>query len=105
VLEMFTDRLPGSFVEEKEFSYAWHYRAADPEQGPIRAKELLDDLVDFTASIDVQVLQGSKVIEVKSAGVNKGTAGLYWLSKVQGSRFKVQSSKFQSETLDYERRT
>ncbi len=81
ILEMYADHLPGAFVEEKEFSIAWHYRAADPELGSIRAKELMDDLVNFTANIDVQVLQGSKVVEVRNAGVNKGTAGLYWISK------------------------
>jgi trehalose 6-phosphate synthase/phosphatase len=83
VLELFADRLPGAFIEEKSFSLAWHYRNTDPELGSLRAKELLDHLVDFTANIDVQVLQGSKVIEVKCAGVNKGAAALHYLSKVQ----------------------
>lgn len=81
LLEMYADRLPGAFVEEKEFSVVWHYRRADPELSSIRAKELMDDLVNFTANIDLQILQGSKVIEVRNAGVNKGTAGLYWKSK------------------------
>lgn len=70
-----------AFVEEKGFSVAWHYRRADPELGPIRAKELMDCLVSFTANIDVQVMQGSKVIEIRNAGVNKGVAGLYLTSK------------------------
>ena len=74
VLETYSDRLPGSFVEEKEFSLVWHYRAADPELGAARAQELLDHLVNFTANIDVQVLQGNKVVEVKTGGVNKGIA-------------------------------
>ena len=47
--------------------------------GPIRAKELLSHLVDFTVKMDVQILQGSKVIEVKCAGINKGITGMYWL--------------------------
>lgn len=81
VLEMYADRLPGAFVEEKEFSIVWHYRRADPELAYLRAKELMDDLVNFTANIDVQVLQGSKVIEVRCAGVNKGIAGMYFISK------------------------
>lgn len=81
LLEMYADRLPGSFVEEKEFSYVWHYRKADPELASLRAKELADDLVHFTANIDVQVLQGNKVVEVRNAGVDKGTAALYFLSK------------------------
>ncbi|MEW6095834.1 MAG: bifunctional alpha,alpha-trehalose-phosphate synthase (UDP-forming)/trehalose-phosphatase [bacterium] len=81
ILEMYVDRLPGSFVEEKEFSIVWHYRMPDPELGSILAKELIDYLVNFTANIDVQVLQGSKVVEIRNAGVNKGVAGLHWVSK------------------------
>ena len=81
ILRMYTDRLPGSFVEEKDYSIVWHYRRADPELASIRAKELMDDLISITANIDIQVLQGSKVIEVRNAGINKGTAGLYFLAK------------------------
>ncbi|HCJ67228.1 MAG TPA: bifunctional alpha,alpha-trehalose-phosphate synthase (UDP-forming)/trehalose-phosphatase [Elusimicrobia bacterium] len=81
LLKRYVDRLPGSFVEEKDYSLVWHYRRADPELSSIRAKELMDDLVNFTANIDVQVLQGSKVVEIRCAGVNKGTAGMYFLSK------------------------
>ena len=80
LLESYADRLPGSFVEEKEFSIVWHYRAADPELGAVRAKELADDLMNFTANVDVQVLQGSKVVEVRQAGVNKGSAALQLIS-------------------------
>ncbi len=75
ILERYADRLPGAFIEEKDFSLAWHYRTADPEQAELSARELMDGLVTFTANIDVQVLQGSKVIEVRNAGVNKGEAG------------------------------
>jgi trehalose 6-phosphate synthase/phosphatase len=79
VLELFADRLPGAFIEEKEFSLVWHYRASEAELREQRAQELLDYLVNFTANIDVQVLQGNKVIELKTGGVNKGTAGRLWL--------------------------
>ncbi len=81
LLEMHADRLPGSFVEEKDYSLAWHYRRSDPELGSIRAKELIDYLVNFTANIDVQVLQGNKVVEIINSGVNKGAAALYWMAK------------------------
>lgn len=80
ILRTFVDRLPGSFVEEKEYSLAWHYRRSDPELASVRAKELVENLVEFTANTDVQVLNGNKVVEVRNAGVNKGVAGLYWLS-------------------------
>ncbi|HRY48248.1 MAG TPA: bifunctional alpha,alpha-trehalose-phosphate synthase (UDP-forming)/trehalose-phosphatase [Candidatus Paceibacterota bacterium] len=79
ILQLYVDRLPGALLEEKEFSLAWHYRRADPEQAPVRAKELLDDLADYTRNIDVQVLEGNKVIEVRNTGITKGSAAMEWL--------------------------
>ena len=77
MLRMYADRLPESFLEEKEYSIAWHYRKADPEQGRQRAKELIDDIVSFTANFDIQVLEGKRVVEIRNAGVNKGAAGVH----------------------------
>lgn len=73
ILNTYSDLLPGSIVEEKEYSLVWHYRRADPEQASIITNELLDDLVNLTGNMDVQIIQGSKVIEVRNSGVNKGT--------------------------------
>jgi len=81
ILEMYADRVPGAFVEEKEFSLVWHYRTANPEQGSAAARELADYLLVFTASIDLQVLRGNKAIEIRKAGVNKGSAVQQWLAK------------------------
>ena len=81
ILEMYADRVPGAFVEEKEFSLVWHYRLADPERGSAAARELTDHLLVFTASIDLQVLRGNKAIEIRKAGVNKGSAVQQWLAK------------------------
>jgi trehalose 6-phosphate synthase/phosphatase len=72
-------RLPGALLEEKDFSLAWHYRNAEPEQASLRAQELVDDLSGYTRNIDVQVLEGNRVIEVHNTGVNKGTAAMEWL--------------------------
>ncbi|HEV2456050.1 MAG TPA: trehalose-phosphatase, partial [Verrucomicrobiae bacterium] len=80
ILQLFVDRLPGAMLEEKEYSLAWHIRRADPDQASQRAKELLDDLSAYTRNIDIQVLEGNKVIEVRNTGVNKGTAALEWLA-------------------------
>ena len=80
VLELYVDRTPGSFIEEKEFSLVWHYRKADRRLGDMRARELKNDLVNLVANLNLQVLEGSKVVEVKNAGVNKGRAALRWIS-------------------------
>jgi trehalose 6-phosphate synthase/phosphatase len=79
ILQVYVDRLPGALLEEKEFSLAWHYRKADPDQASLRAQELLDDLSGFTRNIDVQVLEGNKVLEVRNMGVSKGSAATEWL--------------------------
>ncbi|MEW6605902.1 MAG: bifunctional alpha,alpha-trehalose-phosphate synthase (UDP-forming)/trehalose-phosphatase [bacterium] len=80
LLKLAVDRLPASFIEEKEFSLVWHYRKSDPELASIRAKELIDDLISLTANIDVQILSGEKVIEIKSAGINKGVIATHFIS-------------------------
>jgi trehalose 6-phosphate synthase/phosphatase len=79
ILQFYVDRLPGAMLEEKDFSLAWHVRRADPEQASMRAKELLDALADYTRNIDVQVLVGNKVLEVRNTGVTKGTTSMEWM--------------------------
>jgi trehalose 6-phosphate synthase/phosphatase len=74
LLEKHADRLPGAYVEEKDNSIVWHYRPADPEQAQMVAAELLDDLIHLTANIDLQVLRGTKNIEIRNVGMNKGVA-------------------------------
>ena len=81
ILQSYTDRVPGSWIEEKEFSVVWHYRVADEERGTLAARELTDDLIALTANIDVQVMQGNKTVEVRNAGVHKGLASQRWLLK------------------------
>lgn len=76
ILRTYVAQVSGSLFEEKEFSLAWHYRRCEPELGAQRAKELIDELVHYTANLDVQVLEGKKVVEVRSSGVNKGAAAL-----------------------------
>ena len=81
LLEMYVDRLPGAFIEDKDFSLVWHYRAADPEQAMVVAREVADDLLSFTGNIDVQIVQGNKTVEIRNAGIDKATAAKFWLSK------------------------
>jgi trehalose 6-phosphate synthase/phosphatase len=74
LLELYVERVPGSQLEEKDSSLVWHYRRADPELGALRAKELADDVVFYRSSLEVQVLEGKKALEVRNAGVTKGAA-------------------------------
>ncbi|WP_339655211.1 bifunctional alpha,alpha-trehalose-phosphate synthase (UDP-forming)/trehalose-phosphatase [uncultured Salegentibacter sp.] len=74
VIETFVDRTPGTFIEDKNYSLAWHYRKADPELGEIRANELSNVLKELISNRGLSVLEGNKVLEIKSSGVNKGKA-------------------------------
>ncbi|WP_294818514.1 bifunctional alpha,alpha-trehalose-phosphate synthase (UDP-forming)/trehalose-phosphatase [uncultured Flavobacterium sp.] len=74
VMETFTDRTPGAFIEEKDYSLAWHYRRSDAGLAGIRAMELRHVLTGLTANNGLSVLEGNKVLEIKSSTVNKGKA-------------------------------
>jgi len=81
VLESFVDRTPGSFIEEKNYSMAWHYRNTDPDFGEKRATELNTVLTSLIGNDDISVLNGNKVMEVKSSNVNKGRASVRIMSE------------------------
>lgn len=81
ILKAYEARVPGSFVEEKELGLAWHYRKATPELGEIRSHELFDNLNEFLANTDLQLMHGKKVVEIRPGGINKGQAARYFLAR------------------------
>ncbi len=81
ILKDYEARVPGSFVEEKEFGLAWHYRKADPELGEMRSCELFDNLNEFLSNTELQLMRGKKVIEVRIGGINKGEAAKSFLDE------------------------
>ncbi len=82
-MEMFCKRCPGSFVEEKNHTLAWHYRNVEPDAGFTRSRELLDNLYHLIRNAQLQVIDGNKVIEVRVAGIDKGAAALKLLEEAQ----------------------
>ena len=83
VLETYVDRTPGSFVEEKDFSLAWHYRAAARDLSARRVQELTETLAPLGQAFGLSLLQGSRVLEVKPAGVDKGNAAHRWTGRAE----------------------
>ena len=81
ILEVYMDRTPSSFVEEKEYSLAWHFRNADPDLALVRARELREELILRTKNLNLNLLEGHKVLEIKNADIHKGIAILKWLQK------------------------
>ncbi len=74
ILDRFTARCKGTFVEEKMYSLSWHYRNADADLAALRSIELKNDLEESISNMPLQVIDGHKVVEIKRAGYSKGTA-------------------------------
>ncbi|MBN2245469.1 MAG: bifunctional alpha,alpha-trehalose-phosphate synthase (UDP-forming)/trehalose-phosphatase [Candidatus Aminicenantes bacterium] len=72
-------RVPGSFIDEKEFVLAWNYQKSDPELGNMSASELFDYLSDFLANTGLQVTHGNKLVDVRVQGMDKGNGVRPWL--------------------------
>lgn len=81
ILKNYCENTPHSFVEEKHSSITWHYRMSDPEIGSIQALELASHLRETLTNLPVEVLEGNKVIEVRNAGISKGS----FIEKMQSS--------------------
>ncbi|KAI8057884.1 glycosyltransferase family 20-domain-containing protein [Syncephalis plumigaleata] len=78
VFGYYTERTPGSFIEEKQAAIVWHYRAAEnPNYGAWQAAECQNHLHDSLGSVlPVHVQAGNKTIEVCNRIVVKNIAAL-----------------------------
>jgi trehalose 6-phosphate synthase/phosphatase len=72
ILEQFTRETPGSLIEEKTCSIAWHYRMSDPDHAAKKANEMRFQLRDALASQPLEVIPGKKIVEVRQQGFGKG---------------------------------
>ena len=80
IFNQFAVRTPGSFVEEKNYSLAWHYRRTDPGLAEMRQHEFIEKLSQAIAGKNLQIMEGNKVLEVKNEQINKGLASKHWLN-------------------------
>jgi trehalose 6-phosphate synthase/phosphatase len=77
LFQNFADRHPGSFIEEKESSIAYHYRTADKYAG-IRIRPVVRKNFQLLRRQypDLELLEGNKVTEIKPESYNKGSAAI-----------------------------
>ncbi|KAJ3215868.1 Trehalose-6-P synthase/phosphatase complex synthase subunit [Dinochytrium kinnereticum] len=74
LFEHYTERTPGSFIEEKEVNITWNYRQADPEFGSWQAAELQVNLEKILSHMAVSVILGTKTVELRPSLVDKSIA-------------------------------
>ncbi|KAL0222722.1 hypothetical protein P9112_002112 [Eukaryota sp. TZLM1-RC] len=73
-LQVITENVPGSFIEKKKSSLAWHYRSSDVNLADISLSELEGMFSEMFKSGDFEMLSGEKVVEFRTNLHNKGTA-------------------------------
>lgn len=76
IMAKFANMTAGASIEEKNYAIAWHYRKVQSGLGVQRSQELVDSLRYLLPHHGLQLLQGNKVIEVKSSELNKGKAAM-----------------------------
>ncbi|HPT22425.1 MAG TPA: trehalose-phosphatase, partial [Bacteroidales bacterium] len=74
ILNQFTLSCPKSFVEEKVYSAAWHYRNAESQSGFEHSRELISTLGGIAHSLNLKILDGKKVVEIIPGEIGKGNA-------------------------------
>lgn len=72
VMDIYTQRTHGTYIELKGSALLWQYRDADPEFGQLQAKELHDQLTQVLEHFQVEVITGTDYLEVRPEGVDKG---------------------------------
>lgn len=72
ILEQFVSRTPGAELEEKDFSFVWHYRRVAPDLAYVRKEELKIKLRSKLNTDTIGIFDGQKIIEVKPKRMNKG---------------------------------
>lgn len=95
VFEYFTERTPRSHFELRETSLVWNYKYADVEFGRLQARDMLQHLwTGPISNASVDVVQGSRSVEVRAVGVTKGAA----IDRILG---EIVHNKGMKEPIDY----
>ncbi|KAH0876192.1 hypothetical protein HID58_073554 [Brassica napus] len=95
VFKYFTERTPRSHFETRDTSLIWNYKYADIEFGRLQARDLLQHLwTGPISNASVDVVQGSRSVEVRAVGVTKGAA----IDRILG---EIVHSKSMTTPIDY----
>ncbi|MDP4222379.1 MAG: trehalose-phosphatase [Bacteroidota bacterium] len=81
VMEKYKEITSGSFIEEKIYSLAWHYRKSQPGTGEANAKAMIRELDKIVSEQHIKILRGKKVVEIIGENINKGVATQYLINR------------------------
>lgn len=99
LLEKYVRHTPGTFIEEKDFSLAWHYRNADCDLASMNSRELILQLLSFISNLNLGFLEGDRVIEIKSYESSKGSTASTLISRRNYGFILVAGDDMTDETM------
>lgn len=73
IIEHTIEKTPRSHLEQKDASLVWHYRNVDVWLAELRQKQLINALMGPTSRLNLQIVPGNKIVEIKSPEYNKGS--------------------------------
>ena len=73
IIEHAIDKTPRSHLEKKDSSLVWHYRNVDVWLAELRQKQLINALMGPCSRLNLQIVPGNKIVEIKPPDFNKGS--------------------------------
>ena len=73
IIEHTIDKTPRSKLEVKNTSLVWHYRNVDVWLAELREKQLINALMGPCSRLNLQIVPGNKIVEIKPFDFNKGS--------------------------------
>lgn len=81
ILQHTIDKTPRSHLERKDASLVWHYRNVDVWLAELRTQQLVNALIGPCSRLNLQIVPGNKIVEIKSPDFNKGSEVLRRLAQ------------------------
>ncbi len=73
ILQHTIDKTPRSQLEKKDAALVWHYRKVDVWLAELRAQQLINALIGPCSRLNLQIVPGNKIVEIKPPDYNKGS--------------------------------
>jgi len=76
IMQHTIDKTPRSYLEQKDASLVWHYRKVDVWLAELRTQQLINALIGPCTRLNLQIVPGNKIVEIKPPDFNKGSETL-----------------------------
>ncbi len=96
-MSSYVARTPGSFIERKYATLAWHYRKAESGLGARQGRELAHHLTEYFANRPIQIVHGSYVVEAGHEGIGKGWAYRWMMRRLGAFDFALVAGDDRSD--------